>query len=40
MLNNYMGATALNTAIQTYGGLSISQYLVPELSDNGFGFEP
>lgn len=31
----YMGANALNTAIASYGGLSISQYLVPELSDNG-----
>lgn len=31
----YMGSTALNTAIATYGGLSVSQYLVPELSDNG-----
>lgn len=35
LLNRYMGATALNTAIQTYGGLSISQFLVPEISDNG-----
>lgn len=35
LMSIYMGATALNTAIQTYGGLSISQYLVPELSDNG-----
>lgn len=31
----YMGTTALNTAIASYGGLSESQYLVPELSDNG-----
>lgn len=38
LLNNYMGSTALNTAIQTYGGLSISQYLVPEPSDNGTDF--
>lgn len=41
LLVAYQGTQALNTAIASYGGLSISQYLVPELSDNGSGiFEP
>lgn len=31
----YTGAQALTNAIASYGGLSASQYLVPELSDNG-----
>lgn len=35
LLTAYEGTQALNTAIASYGGLSISQYLVPELSDNG-----
>lgn len=35
LLPVYTGTVALNTAITSYGGLSVSQYLVPELSDNG-----
>lgn len=35
LLAVYQGTQALNIAIASYGGLSISQYLVPELSDNG-----
>lgn len=35
LLDVYQGTQALNNAIASYGGLSISQYLVPELSDNG-----
>jgi hypothetical protein len=35
LMSVYMGTAALNKAIASYGGLSVSQYLVPELSDNG-----
>lgn len=37
LLAAYQGNSALNNAIASYGGLSMSQYLVPELSDNGSG---
>lgn len=33
----FEGADALNTAIASYGGLSVVQFLVPDPSDNGTG---